>query len=249
MARYKSLFKIEGTLDDVNFYKTEDGYRVRTKGGVSKDRIKKDPAFQRTRENNSEFGLAASSGKLLRRAIIDLVANAKDSKLASRLTQVMSQVKNADTTSPRGKRNVAVGIQSPEGKRPLKGFDFNRKSSVSEVLLSDFNLNTTSGEISMTNFIPDQHLLFPEGATHVEFSCGFLNLDFDSRVKDMQLSNVVNAPINGTATTVTLTPAAPAAGTGQAFYLFKIAFYQEINNVQYPLKNGTFNALQIVEVL
>ncbi|RSK40502.1 hypothetical protein [Mangrovimonas spongiae] len=249
MAKYKSLFKVEGSLDDVNFYKTEDGYRMRTKGGVSKDRIKSDPAFQRTRENNNEFGASASSGKLLRRAIIDMVSNAKDSKLASRLTQVMSQVKNADLTSPRGKRNVAVGIQTPEGKLPLKGFDFNRKSSLSEVLLSDWTLNTTTGEVIIDDMIPDQKLNIPDGATHVEFSCGFLNLDFETEAKDMQLSNIENLPINGTASTVTLTPVAPATGSGQAFYLLKVAFFQEVNNMQYPLKNGTFNALQILEVL
>ncbi|WP_452227706.1 hypothetical protein [Lacinutrix sp. MEBiC02404] len=249
MAKYKSLFKIEGTLDDVNFYKTEDGYRVRTKGGVSKSRIQKDPAFQRTRENNSEFGASATSGKILRRAIIDILANAKDSKLASRVTQVMTQVKNFDLTSVRGKRNVAVGIATPDGKIPLRGFNFNRKSSLSEVLLSDYILDTATGEVVINNFIPMQRLAVPEGATHVEFTAGFLNLDFATEVKDFQTSNVENLPINSTVSTITLTPAAPATGTGQSFYVLKVAFFQEINNIQYPLKNGTFNALQILEVL
>ena len=67
--------------------------------------------------------------------------------------------------------------------------------------------------------------------------------------KDMQISNVENLAINGLTTTITLTPAAPAAGSGQSFYLLKVAFFQEINNLQYPLKNGAFNALQILEVL
>lgn len=249
MAKYKSLFKIEGTLDDVNFYKTEDGYQVRTKGGVSKSRIQKDPAFQRTRENNSEFGSSATSGKILRRAIIGMLANAKDNKLVSRVTQVMTQVKNFDITSPRGKRNVATGIATADGKIPLRGFNFNRKSSLSEVLLSDYDLDTATGEVTITDFTPNQKLNTPEGATHVEFSAGFLNLDFTTEVKDLQISNIENLPINGTTTTITLTPTAPASGTGQSFYFLKVAFFQEINNLQYPLKNGTFNAMQILEVL
>ena len=249
MAKYKSLFKVEGSLDDVNFYKTEDGYQMRTKGGVSKSRIQSDPAFERTRENNNEFGSSATSGKILRRAIIDLVSNAKDNKLASRVTQVMTQVKNFDLTSIRGQRNVAVGIATPEGKIPLRGFNFNRKSTLSEVLLSDYSLDTATGEVVITNFVPSQKLTVPEGATHVEFTAGFLNLDMETQEKDMQLSNVENLAINAVATTVTLTPAAPATGTGESYYLLKVAFYQEINNIQYPLKNGTFNALQILEVL
>ena len=249
MAKYSSLFKVEGTLGEVNFYKSEDGYQMRTKGGVSKGRISKDPAFARTRENNEEFANSATSGKMLRQAIIDLLADAKDSKLASRLTKQMSIVKNADLVSPRGMRNVAEGILTLEGKNALKGFDFNRLAILSAVLLNDYVLDTVTGEIVMTGLIPANRLNFPEGATHVSFVSGFLNLDFGMDIKDLQLSNVVNLPINGTATTVTLTPAGIPAGTGQQFYFLKVAFFQDINGIQYPLKNGAFNALKLLDVL
>ena len=100
MAKNSSLFKIEGTLDNVTFYKSADGYFVRTKGGVSKHRIMNDPAFVRTRENGT------SSGKLLRDAVSSFVFKAKDSKLSSRLMKVMSDIKNQDLVSARGERNV-----------------------------------------------------------------------------------------------------------------------------------------------
>ena len=93
MPKYTGLFKVRGSIDDVNFYKTEDGYRIRTKGGVDGDRIKNDPKYERTRENNSEFGSSATSGKLLKRAVQDLVYNVKDSRLSSRLTTQMMKVK------------------------------------------------------------------------------------------------------------------------------------------------------------
>lgn len=249
MAKYSSLFKVEGTLGEVNFYKSEDGYHMRTKGGVSKSRIAKDPAFIRTRENNQEFANSAWSGKMLRQAIIDLVADAKDTKLSSRLTKQMFLVKNADLISPRGMRNVAEGILTPVGKTALKGFDFNRHAVMSSVLLNDHTLDPATGEITMVGLIPANRLNFPEGATHVSFTSGFLNLDFGTDIKDLQLSNVVNLPINGTAATVTLTPVGIPVGAGQQFYFLKVAFFQEINGIQYPLKNGAFNALKLVEVL
>ena len=68
MAKNTSLFKVEGTLDNVTFYKSADGHFVRTKGGVSKSRILNDPAFIRTRENGAEFGRSAGAGKMLRMA-------------------------------------------------------------------------------------------------------------------------------------------------------------------------------------
>lgn len=249
MPRYSSLFRVEGTLGEVNFYKNEDGYFMRSKGGVSKERIQNDPSYIRTRENNKEFGNSAEGGKLLRRAIIDLLADAKDSKVSSRLTQRMTKVKNLDATSVRGQRKVSIGIQTPDGKTILKAFDFNRHAVLTAVLLSDFTLNTATGEIVIDNFTPIQRLDIPEGATHVTFSAGFLNLDFATTVKDLQLSNEVNLPINGTASTVTLTPAGVPVGTGQNFYFLKVAFFQEINGIQYPLNNGAFNALQLLEVL
>jgi hypothetical protein len=249
MAKYSSLFKVEGTLGEVNFYKSEDGYHMRTKGGVSKNRIENDPSFARTRENNKEFGSSAKSAKVLRQAIINLVADAKDSKLSSRLTTQMTQVKNADLTSVRGQREVAIGIQTTEGKMPLRGFNFNQHAILTSVLLSDYTLNTTTGEIVIDDFTPIRKLQIPDGATHVSFTAGFLNLDFSTGDKDLMLSPVENIPINGTSTTVTLTPTGVPVGTGNQLYFLKVAFFQQVNGIQYALNNGAFNALKLIDLL
>jgi hypothetical protein len=249
MAKLKSIIKIEGTLDDLTFYKGKEGYLVKTKGGVSANRIKNDPSFARTRENGTEFGNAATSGKDLRRAILDLLIDAKDDRVTSRLTQTMSKVKNADTTSPRGERNVSVGIATPQGKLDLIGFNFNSDAILSSVLLTDFTLNTTTGEVEIIDFVPTQNLSKPEGATHVSFTAGFLNLDFGTTEHDLITSPVVNVPIDSVVSTVTLTPASVPAGTGNAFYFLKVAFFQEVNSVQYALNNGAYNALQLLDVI
>lgn len=249
MAKLKSLIKIEGTLDDLTFYKGKDGYLVRTKGGVSANRIKNDPAFARTRENGSEFGHCATSGKILRRAIINLSADAKDNRVTSRLTKVMSMVKNSDITSFRGERQVAIGLGTPEGRALLKSFDFNSNANLSSVLLSDFTLDPLTGEVTIIDVMPNHDLSTPGGSTHVSFNAGFLNLDFSSGEKELQVSPIVNLPINGIPTTVTLTPPAVPTGTGNQLYFLKVAFFQEVNGVQYPLNNGAFNALQLIEVL
>ncbi|UKM63644.1 hypothetical protein GSB9_00187 [Flavobacteriaceae bacterium GSB9] len=249
MAKVNSIIKIEGTLDELTFYKSQDGYMVRTKGGVSKNRILNDPAFARTRENGTEFGGVATSGKRLRRAISALLADAKDNRTTSRLTQVLSKVKNEDLTSVRGQRNVATGLDTAMGKAWLKGFNFNKHATLDSVLQATYSLNTSTGEVVINNLVPSQQLSVPDGATHVGFSCAFLNLDLVNDVKDLQVSPVVNLPINGTATAVTLTPPDSAAGSGHNFFFLKTAFFQEINGLQYPLNNGSFNALQLIEVI
>ncbi|MCX7549351.1 hypothetical protein [Xanthomarina sp. F2636L] len=249
MAKLKSLIKIEGTLDDLTFYKGKDGFLVKTKSGVSANRIKNDPAFARTRENGTEFGHCATSGKILRRAILNLLSDAKDGRVTSRLTKVMTLVKNQDLTSARGQRQVPVGLTTNPGRDVLKGFDFNSNALLSAVLLSDFSLNPATGEITISDFTPNHNLGIPGGATHVSFISGFLNLDFVTGDKDLQLSPVQNMMINATTSNIILTPAGVPAGTGNELFFLKVAFFQEVNAVQYPLNNGAYNALQLIEVL
>ena len=37
MAKLKGIIKLEGTLDNLTFYKGKEGYLVKTKSGVSKE--------------------------------------------------------------------------------------------------------------------------------------------------------------------------------------------------------------------
>jgi len=249
MAKLKSLIKIEGTLDGMTFYKGKDGYLVRTKGGISKARIQNDPAFIRTRENGTEFGQIATSSKLLRQSLTPLLVDVKDGTLTARLMKTMAGIKNADTTSVRGSRNVGMGLSTAEGKGFIKAFDFNSLAKLKTVLLADYQLNTTTGEVAITNLIPLQHMNVPGGATHVSFSSGILHLDMATGEKELQSSAVVNLPINGTPSDISMIPPSVPSGSGQVFYLFKVSFFQEINAIQYPLNNGSYNMLHIMDVL
>ncbi len=102
MARQKGVLKLEGQIGDLSFYKSEGEYLARTKGGVDGERIKKDPAFARTRENGAEFGRAGKAGKLLRSALKTPIAQSADKKVSSRLTSQMVKVIQADVTNGRG---------------------------------------------------------------------------------------------------------------------------------------------------
>lgn len=248
MAKLKSLLKIEGTLDGMTFYKGKDGYLVRTKGGVSKARIQNDPAFIRTRENGTEFGHSATSGKQLRQALTGLLIDVKDGRMTSRLTQAMSRVKNQDLVSTRGNRNVTEGLTTDLGKEALKAFDFNNNAQLSAVLFADFNYDTTTGEFSITDLIPNQQISGPGGATHLSLSSAVLNLDFSTNTKEISVGNIENIPINGTPVNVNSMPTALPTGAGIVFFLVKISFFQEVNNIQYPLNNGAYNVLKIIAI-
>ncbi len=249
MAKSKGIIKIEGTVEDLTFYKQGGEYYVRKKGGIDKNRIAKDSNFARTRENNTEFGGSGHSGKVLRTALGTMVFKAKDSKLSSRMLKVMSEVKRYDTTSVRGQRNVANGITTTEGKQALRGFDFNARAELSSVLYAPYQLDTATGVITLTDVLPAEQILFPQGATHVSFQGAVLTLNFETEESEVAYSNVVNLPLNMTLADITLTPTSVPTGTGQQFFLLMVSFYQQVNGMQYSLRNEEYNVLNILEIL
>lgn len=249
MAKVNGIVKIEGTVEDLTFYKQDGKNFVRRKGGVSKERIANDPNFVRTRENNTEFGHSGSSGKVLRNSLGSMVFKAKDSKLSSRLVQVMSRVKNTDTSSKRGMRKVSVGLTTPEGRQVLRGFDFNANAPLDSVLFAPYDLDIATGKVSLSNFVPAEQVQFPQGTTHVSFQCAVMVLDFETEESEVAYSPIVNRPLNLASTSVTLTPTSVPTGSGQQFFLLMVSFFQEINGQQYSLKNEEYNVLTILEVV
>ncbi len=248
MARQKGIIKLTGKVGDLSFYRTQDGYLAREKGGVEGERIKNDPAFVRTRENGAEFGSSASSGKLLRDSIRPMMQNASDGRVTSRLTKVMTQVKNLDSNSARGERNVGVGITTPEAKALLKGFNFNNKAVLGSILFNSYAVDTITGEITLDDLAPLNEINAPSGATHITIRGAWAKVDFVTGDSELQESNVVNLPIDATSTNVILTPNAAPTATGTDLFLLMLEFFQEVNGAQYVLKNGAYNALSIVEV-
>ncbi len=249
MARQKGLVKIEGTLDDITFFRRKDAYLVRNKGGVNKERIMNDPAFIRTRENGVEFKTVAMSGKMLRESVNVFSRKAYDGTLSNRLVQLLSKVKNNDTTSLRGERQVYIGMTKAEAKQLMKGFDFNNRSSLGSVLFAPYTLDVVSGEVEIIDLVPLDMLKFPSHSTHVSFQSGFLNLNLETGESQITYSPIVNLPLDMSVSSVTLTPSAPPTGTGFKFYLLLIEFFQEVNGVQYALNNGSYNVLNLLEVV
>lgn len=249
MAKQIGIIKLKGTIGDLSFYKTKDGHLAREKGGVDAERILNDPSFARTRENNSEFGGSARSGKLTRDNLRPISLNATDGRVVARLTKLMSQIKNLDTTSARGERNVGVAMATAQAKTLLKGFEFNKDALLSSLLFKPWALNTTTGVITIAGLAPALDIIYPEGATHVSLTGAYANINYATGVADVKLTNVQNLPITATSSAITLTPTAVPAGTGAKLFLLKIEFFQLVNNVQYSLKNGAYNALRIIEVI
>lgn len=248
MAKQKGIFKVEGTLDDVTFYKSKDGFMARTKGGVSADRIATDPAFVRTRENGAEFGRAGKAGKLFRTAFRVLLQNAADGRLVSRLLKEMMRVVKADASSARGQRNVLDGELEL-----LEGFECNANGKLSQTLFAPFeaSIDRTAGSltIGVPAFVAINQIGAPAEATHFQIIAGGGEIDFEGESFNVETENSALLPLNGaTSGPLNISFSVPANSTKPIFLLLGIAFYQQVNGSPYSLKNGAYNALAVVKV-
>lgn len=248
MAQQKGILPLKGTIGNINFYKTKDGYLAREKTSVNKERIANDPAFARTRENGAEFGRAGAAGKVLRTALRSLLLNTADSRMLSRLTREMMKVIQADAVNERGMRNVIDGEAML-----LEGFDFNVNSKLSTSLFAPFTstINRVSGELSISipSFIPLNMLAAPSGATHFKLVSAGVEIDFENKTYVVAIADSGSLPINSAATAaLNISHQVTANSTKPLFLVLGIEFYQEVNGNQYSLKNGAFNALSLVKV-
>lgn len=248
MAKQRGVIKIDGTIDDLTFYKTSDGYLARGRGGVSAERIATDPVFQRTRENGAEFARAGKASKLLRTALRTQLQNAKDKRTASRLTREMMRVIHTDAVNARGQRTVMDGE-----KLLLQDFNFNEEAQLASILFAPFSasVNRTSGDciVSLPAFIPVNEIAAPVGATHFLIHAAATAIDFNVETYEVKSAASSIMPLDGTATTLqTLTCTLAAGSALPLFLVLGIEFYQEVNGTNYSLKNGGFNALNIVVV-
>lgn len=248
MARQKSIIALEGTLGNITFFKSQDGYMAREKGGVTAEKIANDPAFERTRENNAEFSRAGKASKLLRTAFRPIIQNASDSRMISRLMAQMFAVIKADTTNTRGQRNVIDGEALL-----LQGFEFNNQGKLTTTIFAPYTvtLDRVTGNlaINIPSFVPNQMIAAPDGTTHFKFTLGAAEIDFETETFNVISSESAFIPWNNQLTTaVALTAQLPAASTHPMFALLNIEFVQQVNNLNYSLKNGAFNACSIIKV-
>lgn len=248
MAQQKGIIKLGGTIGGITFYKSKDGYLAREKGGVSGDRIANDPNFQRTRENGAEFGRAGKAGRVLRTSIRGLLQNASDGRVVSRLTTAMVKVIQADATNPRGMRNVIDGEAEL-----LKGFEFNANGKLGTTMYAPFTtvIDRVTGalNINIPPYVPANMISAPGGTSHYKIISAGIEIDFENETFSVDINDSSLLPWNTTATTIlNLENALAAASVHPLFLILGIEFFQEVNGEMYPLKNGSFNPLAIVDV-
>ena len=229
MAKQTGIIKLKGTIDDIAFYKTTDGHLARAKGGVDRDKILHSAAFARTRENNSEFGRAGQGGKLIRTALLLAIIK-------------------TDAVNSRGNRTLSEGNLAM-----LEDFDFNINGKLGTTFFGQFipSFDRVTGDatIAIEAFAATEKIGAPSGTTHYKAAMGVAELDFDNKTFVYGEANMGVLPYdNSVVAAANLSASVNANSTLPIITVMGIEFYQEVNGEYYSLKNGAFNALNVVNV-
>jgi hypothetical protein len=168
--------------------------------------------------------------------------------MVSRLTQEMVKVIQEDAVSQRGLRNVLDGELEL-----LLGFDFNVNAKLGSTLFAQYasQIDRPTGQLSIAvpPFSPLNMIGVPTGTTHFKIVSAGAEVDFESDFSRTDVQESAILPLDNLLTAnLVLTNNLAAASTFPLFLILGIQFYQEVNGTMYPLKNGAFNALNLVQV-
>jgi len=248
MAKQDGFVKLKGTIDDVNFYRTKDGYMARKKTAIDPKRLERDPAFARTREAMSNFRKAATAGKLLRQALRSLVTKASDKRVSTRLSSQMHSVIKADAINKRGLKNVIDGETEL-----LNGFEFNSAAPLYQTfgVKYEASIDRISGvaQVKIPSYNIEELIKAPFESSHFRFHIGGAEVDFEqgAYVVDFKNSEPVSVKLmEGSA--LDLSVNLPANSKHPLFLVLGVTFLVEDLQEFYPIKNNAYNALAIVAV-
>jgi len=239
---------MRGDVGGVTFFERDGKFFARQTKTISREAIKSDPAFERTRENNSEFSRAAKAAKLILTAFRNVTVGSTDSQVYTRLVRETMRAVKADPVNDRGQRTFTDGEPGF-----LQGFDFNNTGELTSVCKAQFAtaIDRAGGTVSVStqSFVPYRMLLSPEGATHFRMVCAGAELDFKTGeyVSNVSASAELELGRN-TVAAQTLEVLVPPGSTHPVFAVFGIEFVQKVNEKYYELKAGTFNSFSIVAV-
>ncbi len=244
MAQQDGIIKLKGKVGDLSFFKNKEGYQARSSAGIDGDRVKNDPSYQRTRENNTEFAEVAAASKKIRDVLRSIILFTHDAKMATRLNSRVFKMMKADTVSLRGERKVqapSFGI--------LSGFNFNEAAPLANTLLvtptGSIDRATGRVEVNIPALLPESHLAKPKGATHYGLTLGAALLSLDEAVETslLEMSTSGYLSLKTVSGAAMLSAMLPAAAVSPIILLLGIGFYQEVNGGFYPMNNGGYNAL------
>lgn len=266
MAIQKGHVKYVGTLGEIRHFKIKGlpDYFAGLKGGPTKEQVKNDPVFERTRENMNEFAGCAKAGTSVRTAFSSLLTTMADSRLTGRLTSIMKKINLEDQTEARGYRAILITAQP----QYLQQVVFDQSVNFDSVVTAPYTVSHVAARneatLDVPSFNPAASLVAPAGATHFRLinAIGVISdFAYNANTNSYEPIDATNnekgivayssyLPIDSAASAQSLVATlagSPTLGTDvSVMQVIGIEFSQKVGPNYYPFSSG--NSLKMVEI-
>lgn len=149
MAKAEKLIRILGTFNGINFYCRQGKYYARKAGGgFNREAIKNSPKMKGVRQNNSEFGKVSTTKKHFKKSLEPVLEEVNHPKLHASLMSLFQNIKNYDSQSARGSRNIFKGLESEAGQQLLENFHFFPQQPLPGDIIRQLKLKKLDGRLS-----------------------------------------------------------------------------------------------------
>jgi hypothetical protein len=215
---------------------------------VNRRRVLTDPVFEMTRQNNAEFARACTANRLLRRAFRVAMRNKADRYVSGRLTKTMYRILQSDSVSNRGERRVTWGELSL-----LEGFNFNRDTSLCDVLRAPYSVtidhDVTKATISFPPFMAKTMIESASGANACMLTgiAASLCLEEETQPVDPVQTDLVDIIRQSNEPLQLQLPIIKPTSTHIIIIAMGIEFFHEIHGRYQPVEKK-HNALAVIKV-
>ncbi|MCB0457900.1 MAG: hypothetical protein KDC91_09165 [Flavobacteriaceae bacterium] len=228
----ESLVPFVGTIGGLNFYFLDGKYTVRKAGGGFSARVhKKSPRIQ---ENKSEFALAATPNRHLRRALHPLIQSFKIPYLHSRLQGALFCFR-AFTPGKRGERDVYNSIVTAQGLQALQAFNYSPLCAM-ETALPYYVTYDEKTHVLQLNELDATSLKTPTEATHLKMRMTVVCPDAENKQMGSYPSEDVTLDLKALPEELVLTPEKVPPPKGPFLVYLRVWFYSEDNGRMVGLK-------------
>lgn len=163
MAFQSGPFGYTGTIDELTAYRMRgvDRIVVRKKAIISRERFKKDPAFERTRQINHEWKACTMAMRAIRTPLTRSIAQLGDYNFTGALTGVCKAIQLREKVHAKGKRGVLIS----ESPFLLEGFSFNKYTRFDQLLDHPLHYSvsreTGTAHVQLPEIVPGMNLKNP----------------------------------------------------------------------------------------
>jgi hypothetical protein len=222
MAKVIGPLKLSGTLGGITFSDTTEGNIAKEKREdyMTSEEFMANPVYDRIREHGKEMGYCSIKSRLFRQLAVNFFKNSKDVSFAGRANQILFEILEEDLLNPKGARTLLEGIKSPFLGEIILGFEGNKNRPLAKVLKTNYVHSPEKNTIKITDCIPQNHLDWPEGATHAHFAMATSNWDFENNTFDTCYSDEIIVDKEAESQTIDLSTEKPKGNQLQLTYLY-----------------------------